>query len=81
MVDAILTIQDRQEALSRDEKDWINVSAEQLILRKAAYWVSLRGSPESDNKESVTVTIPASNVFDVDGLQRLMEQSRQGMVG
>jgi Domain of unknown function (DUF4365) len=68
-------------AMPEDEKDWINVSAEQLILRKVAYWVSLRGSPESDNKESVTVTIPASNVFDVDGLQRLMEKSRQGMVG
>jgi hypothetical protein len=68
-------------AMPEDEGEWISISQEELVLRKAAYWVSLRGSPESENKESVTITIPVANVFDVESLQRLMEQSRRGIVG
>jgi len=64
--------------MPKDEKDWVTITVEQLILRKAAYWVSILGMPDVDNDVSVTVPIPVSNVFDVAAVTDLMERSRQG---
>ena len=67
-------------ALPKDRNAWLSVSPEQLVVRRCAYWTSLVGLPETDNKESVTVSIPTGNRFDVDGLMALMEQARTGAV-
>ena len=66
--------------LPRDEGDWMSISSEALILRRRAYWLNLKGSPESSNLHSVTVHIPETNRFDVDNLHMLMEQSRTGAI-
>ena len=66
--------------LPRDERDWLTISYKSLILRRRAYWLNLKGSPETTNTTSVTVKIPESNIFDVDNLHRLMEQSRTGTI-
>lgn len=66
--------------MPQSETEWMEVTAEKLVLRRAAYWVSLRGLADSDNDTSVTISIPTSNIFDVDGLRNLMEQSRNGRV-
>lgn len=59
-------------------KDWLTHSQEQLVLRKCAYWVSLRGPPPTDNHAGVTVRIPKNQVFDGAGLMQLMASiSRQ----
>ena len=68
-------------SLPPDEVDWLQVTPEQLMLRRCAFWCSLAGSPETENATSITVAIPASNVLDVDSLKCLMEQSRQGRIG
>lgn len=52
----------------------------ELILRKRAYWLSLREYEERTNTASVTVRIPVQNVFDVETLHSLMDQSRQGTI-
>ncbi len=67
--------------LPRERESWLAVSVEELIIRRAAYWVSLHGSPETENLTSVTVSIPKMNIFDVATLVGLMEQSRQGRIG
>lgn len=66
--------------LPRDETMWLTISADELILRRCAFWASLAGLPDTDNKESVTVSIQANNLFDVGGLKALMEQSRTGAI-
>jgi hypothetical protein len=66
--------------MPREERDWIKVSIEELILRHSAYWVSLRGKAESKNEESVTVHLPVGNVFDVQGLKMLMQAARIGTI-
>lgn len=66
--------------LPKDEEQWLTITAEELIMRRRAYWLSLSGSEEKDNTTSVTVQIPASNVFDIENLQALMEQSRKGSI-
>ena len=63
-------------ALPFNEGDWLAVSADSLVMRDCAYWVSLLGSPESNNRSSVTVSIPEANRFDPVGLQQLIDRSR-----
>jgi hypothetical protein len=58
--------------LPRDDKDWIAHSEDALLLRKCAYWVSLRGAAASTNGTSQTVYIPTKQRFDVDGLLSIM---------
>lgn len=66
--------------LPADESRWMTVTAEELALRRRAYWLSLRGfpDPERSEQQTVTVRIPEGNLLDVDALQDLMEQSRSG---
>lgn len=64
--------------LPRDEERWLSVSAEQLVMRRCAYWVALTGAPESGNEQTVTVSIPAVNRLDVPALKDLMARARSG---
>ena len=66
--------------LPRDEDQWITITSEELVMRRRAYWLDLRGKDETRNQETVTVHVPVENVFDVDNLQSLMEQSRRGPI-
>ena len=65
-------------ALPKDEDQWMTITTEELVLRRCAYWLSLKGGAETDNPSSVTVYIPRQNVLDVESLRDLMERSRQG---
>ena len=65
--------------LPDDEAQWMTVTLEALILRRRAYWMNLQqGHEETLNQKTVTVHIPEQNIFDVETLQELMEQSRAG---
>jgi len=63
-----------------EREHWLSVSVDELIIRKSAYWMSLRGLDESTNTTSVTVHIPQINYFDVNGLIDLMNRSRTGTI-
>ena len=66
--------------LPKDKIEWMTVTENELALRRRAYWLSLRGLEESTNKEDVTVHIPGKNLFNVESLRALMEQSRRGEI-
>ena len=66
--------------LPNEEDRWMTVTEDELVLRHRAYWLSLQGYKETANKESITVPIPEGNLFDVEGLRCLMEQSREGRI-
>ncbi|WP_201217358.1 DUF4365 domain-containing protein [Halochromatium roseum] len=53
---------------------------DELVLRRCAYWVSLTDLPDTENRESVTVSLPAHQRFDVVALCDLMDQSRRGAI-
>lgn len=57
--------------LPADANTWLDHSEECLVTRRCAYWVSLRGAPETD-QDSKTVYIPKSNVLSVESLRVLM---------
>ena len=66
--------------LPRDHREWMTITVDELVLRRCAYWLNLKGFEATENRRSVTVRIPSGNLFDVDGLRALMEQSREGSV-
>ena len=66
--------------LPRDEQQWLTITEDELIIRHRAYWCNLVGEEEKATRKSVTVPIPRKNLFDVAGLQDLMERSRTGVI-
>jgi hypothetical protein len=66
--------------LPRDKNLWMTITADELVMRRSAYWLNLKGYPETDNLVSITVRIPERNLFDVKNLRMLMEQSRVGVI-
>jgi hypothetical protein len=66
--------------LPEDRSDWVSVTPNELLLKNAAYWISLRGAPESQNTTGATVYFPSSNVLTVDALKSLMTLISKGEV-
>jgi Domain of unknown function (DUF4365) len=60
-----------------DETLWTSQSEEQLLIRGCAYWLSLQGHPAAENKRTVRLNIPRSNVFSVEGVSTLMDRMRK----
>lgn len=65
-------------SLPEAHESWLDISVEELIIRRCAYWVSLNGFPETSNTSTVTIDIPEDNLLNVRSLQSLIEHSRQG---
>lgn len=63
-------------SLPPEEADWLSVTAEELILRRCAFWASIAHLPETQNAESVTISIHKNNKFDIEALIYLMDQAR-----
>jgi len=54
------------------KEDWLIHSTNELILKKCAYYLNLKGFADTDNDTSVTVKVPLNNVFSPDSLFDLM---------
>lgn len=57
--------------LPKEAEEWLNHSPEQLVLRRCAYWQSLRGAPEI-SADSTIIKIPKSQNFSPRGLMELV---------
>jgi len=60
--------------LPRDTCEWLAHDVEALTIRKCAFWVSLRGAPESRNTDGQTIKVPKNQSFSPDNLRQLMAQ-------
>lgn len=58
--------------------DWTACDEQALTMRHCAYWASLWGLPASSNDHSTTVHLPRFNLFDVRGLDTLMDRIGRG---
>jgi hypothetical protein len=67
-------------ALPVAEADWLSVTPDLLMLRRCAFWVNLAGFPETQNTDSVTISVHSSNLFDVACLKGLMDKARSGAI-
>jgi hypothetical protein len=64
--------------LAYDSDSWVSTNDHCLSIRRTAWWLSLRGRPESTNQESVTVEIPRGQKFDVTSLKSMIARIEQG---
>jgi hypothetical protein len=58
--------------LPEDATEWLRHSEDGLLAKRCAYWVSVRGAPESVNDVSQTVYIPKRQVLSPQSLTELM---------
>jgi hypothetical protein len=63
--------------LPPDEPDWVVCSPEALVLRRSAWWLSLRGLAEIEG-ESKVVVLPEGQRLDPDALVEIMRRVREG---
>ena len=54
--------------------EWLAQSADELCLRKCAYWLSLMGDTPSNNDYSQRVFVPLANEFSGDGLRDMFQK-------
>jgi hypothetical protein len=66
--------------LPMDEADWLAQSTTELILRRAAYWLSLRGMAATASTASVRVKLPRANLFTPAVLSELLTRIRTGSI-
>lgn len=59
-------------AMPRDESAWVECSEDALVLRRSAYWMSLRGAPLSPNDATKRVHVSRANVFNPEAVQMLL---------
>ncbi len=57
----------------RDVSEWLKSTEKNLIIQKAAYWMSLRGSQDTPNTGSITIDIPRTHLLTPQSLQQLMQ--------
>ncbi len=60
--------------LPAEAQEWLNHSPEQLVLRRCAYWQSLRCAPKTANSSGATVKLPKAQVFNPQALNDLAAQ-------
>ncbi|NEP45160.1 MAG: DUF4365 domain-containing protein [Okeania sp. SIO2H7] len=65
--------------LPENVEEWVEISEDELCLKRCAYWRSLQGQPSTTNKTNVTVQIPRKNVFGVDAIKNIMESIARGV--
>lgn len=56
--------------LPEKEDDWIEYTPNEIIIRRCAYWVSLLGMDETDNENTVTVSL--KEMFNADVLHETL---------
>lgn len=58
-----------------DPSNWISCTPDELILKKAAYWVNLYGADPCTNDSGQTVYIPKKNLITPDELLSLADSA------
>jgi len=66
-------------ALPKDKTNWITHLSDGTILRKCAWWCSLKGLPNVMNKERVRIKIPDKQLLTSVELIRLMDCIKGGV--
>ena len=67
-LDIILVLLD----LPPQKGNWITHNVNNLILRKCAYWISLKGQAQTTNANSKRIIIPHDNIFSPNALHEIM---------
>jgi hypothetical protein len=66
--------------LPTDETAWVTQTVDELILRRAAFWISLRSRAATSVTTTTRIRIPRTNVFTASTVSDLLARIRAGGV-
>lgn len=66
--------------LPQESKDWVELSVDELIIRKTLYWISLKGYPETTNTETIRISIPKNQILDEKAVENLIEENARRFI-
>lgn len=58
--------------LPKEDSTWVNWSIDELLVKGTMYWMDFSSNTPSSNSETITVTIPKSNVVSPDTLLEIL---------
>jgi hypothetical protein len=58
--------------------EWADATDDRLLIRRCGYRVSLRGMSETENAETVSVTLERENRFTPESLSEMMSVIGEG---
>lgn len=64
--------------LPDNPKEWLNITEESLILKKACYWYKIEKQEPTPNLNSKRIFIPKNQLLTPDSLQGLFKQVKEG---
>lgn len=65
-------------SLPRNKDEWLNVQETHTIVKNCAWWCSLKGEPESKNKNTVRIIIPKNQVLTPEKIIDLINRIKGG---
>ncbi len=65
-------------ALPQNSDEWLTVTADQLIIKKCAWWCSLEGKEPTTNETTKRISIPDCQIFSPTALVDLMNKVKGG---
>lgn len=60
--------------MPKDQESWLDVQPAMTVLRRAAYWLDLRGKQPATTA-STAVHIPSSNLFDHHAIEQILHRA------
>jgi hypothetical protein len=64
--------------LPEDESQWTTQTVDELVLRRCAYWLSLRGAQPTAAHTTTRIAVPCTQVFSAEAITELMSRLKQG---
>jgi hypothetical protein len=63
--------------LPANEREWLTISQEELVLKKCCYWCQLKDGP-TNNTSSKRIKIPICNILSPESVERLLSKVERG---
>lgn len=60
--------------MHENEEKWLEQIPKWLKITKCAYWISLKGQPDTNNKNTISIKIPSENILTKDSLREIMRR-------
>lgn len=64
--------------LPKSEDEWLSVTENEMIIRRCAWWYSLKGRPSTNNSATKRIQIPRNQIFSPESLIELMKKAKGG---
>ncbi|KPU42148.1 hypothetical protein OXPF_39270 [Oxobacter pfennigii] len=65
-------------SMPKQSEKWITVSDEDTVLKRCAWWCSLKGRDDTENEKKKRIEFPVSQKLTPDELRRLIECVKAG---